>query len=222
MDCQTPDNFRKETKGRKPTMIGYLSGTILNLDEQSLILKVKDVGYEVHLGNVAEMNLGGVGDTLELWTYTYVREDQITLFGFKEPALKRIFLVLLAVNGVGPKLAMALVSQLSPDELFDALTTANGKALCRVPGVGKKMAERLILELKDKLPKILTSAEWTDTGSGGSDLALWNDLVEALTGLGFSDQKIRNVIKLLKQELGGKQPDINELLKLALQKIRQC
>lgn len=200
-------------------MIGHLSGKLLSEDEQTIILDVNGVGYELFVGAAKE--IGKVGEAASVWVYTYVREDQITLFGFKEKLQKKIFLVLTGINGIGPKLAMAVLSQLSPGELVDAVTVGNTRVLRGVSGVGPKMAERMVLELKDKLGGVVKTHEWAQAGSS-EDTATWRELNEALAGLGFSDQQIRNVIRLLRKELKGETPDINQLLKLALQKIRNC
>jgi len=202
-------------------VIGYLSGKILSKDEDTVLLNVSGVGYQVFLGDTTSFGPGEPGSALELFVHTYVREDQITLFGFKDKIAKQIFHVLIGINGVGPKMAMAMLARLSPAELVNAVTLGDIRVLRSVPGVGKKMADRLVLELKDKLAGVVKEASWKDDGTGG-DLALWSDLSEALSGLGFSDQSIRNVIKSLKPELGGETPDINQLLKLALQKIKNC
>ena len=203
-------------------MIGYLQGTILSLDETSVVVLTNRVGYEVFVGNVATAAPGAVGDEVSLWIYTYVREDQITLFGFAEALQKKVFLVLLAITGIGPKLAMAVVSFLSPGELVEAVTMADVRVLQSVPGVGKKMANRMILELKDKLAALVVTGQLVTSAEQSADLATWHDLGDALSGLGFSDQKIRNVIKLLRTEFGEQTPQINELLKVALQKIKNC
>lgn len=202
-------------------MIGHLSGKLIHQDEQTLLIDVSGVGYEVFVGNASDAKIGEVGATVSVWVYTYVREDQITLFGFKEQVQKKIFLVLTGINGIGPKLAMAVLSQLSPGELVDAVTLGNTKTLRGVSGVGPKMADRMVLELKDKLSGFVKAHEWA-AAAGGEDLVVWRELTEALSGLGFSDTQVRNVIKLLRKELDGPAPDINQLLKLALQKIKNC
>ncbi len=202
-------------------MIGHLSGKLIHQDEHTLLIDVGGVGYEVFVGNASEMKIGETGKMVSVWVYTYVREDQITLFGFKEQIQKKIFLILTGINGIGPKLAMAVLSQLSPPELVDAVTLGNTKVLRGVSGVGPKMADRMVLELKDKLGGVVKSHEWAGAASG-DDLVVWRELTEALTGLGFSDTQVRGVIKLLRAELGSSTPDINQLLKLALQKIKNC
>lgn len=201
-------------------MIGYLKGRLKAAEDGHLLLVVNDVGYEVFVG-VVDRYLPNLGGELALWIHTHVREDQLALFGFADQAAKKIFLLLMGVSGVGPKLAMAVVGTLSARELFDAIHLGNVKALTAVPGVGKKVAERLALELKDKMLPVMQQ--------GGVEQALpmgesrvWHDLMEALSGLGFSDHKIRNVLKLARKEFAGQSVEINQLLKYSLQKIKQC
>jgi len=199
-------------------MIGFLSGKIRYSGEQTVIIEAGGVGYEVFLG----------GDDLEvsdqvvsLWIYTYVREDQITLYGFRELMGKKLFLLLVTVNGVGPKLAMAILTQLRPQELLDAMTYGNVKALCKVSGVGRKVADRLILELKDKLGQLLDLYQPSEASSKEA-YSVWQDLGAALSGLGFPETKIRNVVKLARENHSGQTADINVLLKYALKKIKDC
>lgn len=204
-------------------MIGYLKGKILHISETSVIVDVSGVGYEVQVGNTQERSPGEVGQTVEWWVHTHVREDQITLFGFRENLQKKIFLILIGITGIGPKLALAATTLLEPVELVDAVTFGNTKVLRSIPGVGKKMADRMVLELKDKLGLVVKQTEWQEVASASSgQMKVFQDLNEALSGLGFGDAQIRNVIKLLRQELDGRQLEINELLKMALQRIRNC
>lgn len=201
-------------------MIGYLKGKILTQIDSAVILEVAGVGYEVWVG---EAKVGEVGELVEFWIHTHVREDQLALFGFKDPLQKRIFLILLGITGIGPKVALAATSALEPAELVDAVTVGNTSVLRTIPGVGKKMADRMVLELRDKLGSLVKQATWSEVANqSGRDVGAWNDLQEALSGLGFGDVQIRNVIRLLRQELEGRSPEINELLKLALQRIRNC
>lgn len=201
-------------------MIGFLTGKICFAEEQYVIVETGGVGYEIFMGDAGK-TVGHVGDKASLWIYTYVREDQLTLFGFKEIVGKKLFLLLTTVTGVGPKLAMAIITQMPPQDLLDAITFGNVKALCRVSGVGKKVADRLILELKNKLGQVLDLYQVSPSQTP-AETSTWRDLGEALSGLGFPEPKIRNVIKLARQEHSGASPDINVLLKFALKKIKDC
>lgn len=203
-------------------MIGYLSGKMLAVEGQTLILDVQGVGYEITLGPNQNASFEA-GKSVAFWIFTYVREDQLVLYGFSEKIQKKLFLVLLQVTGVGPKLALAIVSQLSAKELIDAILLGQVKSLCSVTGVGKKLAERLILELKDKLGQLMSGSE-PDQGRTGTieDATIWRDLLDAMSGLGFADSQIRNVLKLARSEFADKPLEINQLLKFCLQKIKNC
>ena len=201
-------------------MIGFLSGKIRYSGEHIVIIEAGGVGYEVFMGE-AQNGLEVSERVVPLWIYTYVREDQITLYGFRELMGKKLFLLLITVNGVGPKLAMAILTQLQPRELLDAMTYGNVKALCKVSGVGRKVADRLILELKDKLGQVLDLYQPALEGSKEA-YSVWQDLSAALSGLGFPETKVRNVIKLARQNYAGQTADINILLKFALKKIKDC
>lgn len=203
-------------------MIAFLEGRILAVDDQSLVLNVNGVGYEVFVGSTSNYGHLVAGEALTLWIYTHVREDQLALFGFREQLNKRIFTTVLAVSGVGPKLAMALATSLSPESLTQAIVHGDNKVLCSVSGVGKRLAERLIVELKDKMLPISSGAGGLTAAVPNAEDRLWHDLMVALSGLGFPDQKIRNVLKLARTEFGKNPPEINALLKYALQKIRNC
>nr|WP_279382458.1 Holliday junction branch migration protein RuvA [Acanthopleuribacter pedis] len=197
-----------------------MKGRLKAAEDGHLLLEVAGVGYEVFVG-VVDPYMPRLGAACELWIHTHVREDQLALFGFADAAAKKIFLLLLGVSGVGPKLAMAVVATLSARELFDAVHLGNLKALTAVPGVGKKVAERLTLELKDKMMPVMQQGGALQAGLPQEGRE-WHDLMDALSGLGFSDQKIRNVLKLARAEFAGQSVEINQLLKYSLQKIKQC
>ncbi len=201
-------------------MIGYLKGRLVHVDEQAVMVEVGGVGYEVFVGAVAD-KIAEPGAQVTLWVHTYVREDQLSLFGFREQIQKKIFLILTGISGIGPKLAMSVIGQLSVGELVDAITMDNTKVLRGIPGVGPKMASRMVLELKDKLAAFIKKHQWAEISSDGSGI-VWQELSQALGGLGFSDSDIRNVVKLLRKSYDGGAPEINELLKTALQKIKNC
>lgn len=203
-------------------MIAYLEGRLLAVDDQSVVLNVNGVGYEVFVGATSNYGHLTVGEPLTLWIYTHVREDALALFGFREPLNKRVFTTVLAVSGVGPKLAMALATSLAPESLTQAIVHGESKVLCSVSGVGKRLAERLIVELKDKMLPITSGSGGVTTAVPSAQERMWHDLMTALSGLGFPDQKIRNVLKLARSEFGDNPPEINALLKYALQKIRNC
>ena len=143
-------------------MIAYLSGKILIKLTNSAVIDVNGVGYEVQIPLSTYYDLGEVGSTVSLQIYTQVREDAIQLFGFRTALEKELFLKLLSVTGVGPKLGLTMLSGLSAEELIQAILAGNLVQLTAIPGVGRKTAERLLLELKDKLTqKVIKSKSIT-------------------------------------------------------------
>lgn len=170
-------------------MIAYLKGRVLTTTAETAIVEVNGVGYEVYCSGGAFAKIGG--GTAELYTYLQVKEDGITLFGFASPKEKEIFLKLIAVSGVGPKLGIAVLSSLSADEVATAIATADVKRLSTVKGLGKKTAEKIVLELHGKISAAEVMSASGDTPSPaceGEESGLSSedeDAVAALTGLGF-------------------------------------
>lgn len=132
-------------------MIAGLRGTLAQLQQDAALVDVNGVIYHVNSSRTTLEELGATGDDVRLFTHLYVREDQLALFGFSSTAELRLFETLIGVSGVGPKLALAILSRIRPDALEIAITGENADLLATVPGVGKKTAARLILELRGKL-----------------------------------------------------------------------
>ena len=162
-------------------MIASLRGNILAKDANGLVVDCQGVGYGLQLSFSALARLGDVGSETQLLVYTHVSQDSLKLYGFVEIEEKQCFEVLLGTSGVGPKLALAVLSTFSAEELVDVVTRADLASLVKIPGVGRKKAERLILELKDRLPK--TTLEKGRVQAPASNLS--DDLISALVGLGF-------------------------------------
>jgi holliday junction DNA helicase RuvA len=169
-------------------MIAHLTGKLIQKQPNSVIIDVGGVGYELIVPLSTFYELGETGTEVSLRAYTYVREDALQLFGFKSDGEKRLFLLLTSVSGIGPRLAITLLSGLSPEEIIQAIRENNLARLVSVPGVGKKTAERLVVELKDKV----ATAVWTEVAaraaasSGSSQSsALRDDVVSALVNLGY-------------------------------------
>ena len=174
-------------------MIAYLRGRVLTTTAETMILDVNGVGYEVYCSGGAFAKVGN-GDIAELYTYLQAKEDGMTLFGFASPKEKELFLKLISVSGVGPKMGIAVLSALSGDDFAAAVATADVKRLSAVKGLGKKTAEKIILELHGKI----SAAEVISAGGGGLNAgaaaeggengrlsAADEDAVAALMGLGF-------------------------------------
>jgi len=169
-------------------MIAHLRGTLVQKQPTSVIIDVQGVGYEVTIPLSTYYELGDVGTTVSLLIYTYVREDALQLYGFRTPIEKDLFLRLISVAGVGPKLAITILSGLSVDQLILAIRANDLARLTAIPGVGRKTAERLIVELRDKLA-VLTTREaelaYQAAEAGAADEAVKRDVVSALIHLGY-------------------------------------
>ena len=172
-------------------MVAYLRGRVLTTTAETMIVDVNGVGYEVYCSGAAFAK-AAVGGTAELYTHLQVKEDGITLFGFSSPKEKEMFLRLISVPGVGPKLGIAVLSSMSGDDFAAAVATADVKRLSAVKGLGKKTAEKIVLELHGKISAAeVISAGGGELGGyagGGEDRlsASDEDAVSALMGLGYN------------------------------------
>lgn len=165
-------------------MIALLRGTLLEKTPSRLIVDVAGVGYDVLVPLSSFYVLGDPGSEVTLRTHTHVREDVIALYGFVTRLEQDLFERLIAINGVGPKLALAVLSGIEPGELIRAVRLQDVARLTAIPGIGKKTAERIGLELKDRLPAALQAAA-PPPGAAGSDDRLRDDLLSALINLGY-------------------------------------
>lgn len=191
-------------------MIAFLNGRLAAIDAGAVIIDVGGVGYRVQVPLSLINSLPEPGGQIMLHTHLAVREDDISLYGFKERGELEYFLKLLNVSGVGPKGALAVLTLFSPGELGQAIVNEDIPALTRAPGIGKKTAGRIILELKDKIPvAALTGVP------GRIQAGLLNDAVAALETLGYSTQEAH---KGVKEALAGcsEEPPVAELVKKAL------
>ncbi|MFN2363211.1 MAG: Holliday junction branch migration protein RuvA [Halarsenatibacteraceae bacterium] len=179
-------------------MIGYLNGEVIDVKTEGLIVSVNGVGYQVNLP--AAFSHYQNGDKCELFIYTYVREDALELFGFKEKESKELFIKLLSVSGIGPKVALSIISTLSPKKFAQAIINENINVLKQVNGIGPKSGQRLILELKDKLDDILLAA---GSEMSPETLVYDDELYSALNNLGYKDSEINQAVNDLGSKLSG-------------------
>jgi Holliday junction DNA helicase RuvA len=171
-------------------MIGRLRGLLVARRSEAVIIDVHGAGYEVVMTPRDVSALPGVGEEVVVHTHLYVREDLMVLYGFAAEPARDLFRVLIGTSGVGPKVAMAMLASYRPDELHMAIATEDVDALSAVPGIGKRSAQKLILELRPKLADL--DAETAVAGGGGAPAAA--QLREALEGLGYSSTEIRDVL----------------------------
>ena len=173
-------------------MIGRLSGILLEKNPPQLLLDVQGVAYEVDVPMSTFYNLPGTGERVTLWTHLVVREDAHLLFGFGSDSERRAFRQLLKITGVGARTALSVLSGLSVAELAQAVTMQESGRLTKIPGIGKKTAERLLLELKDRLGADLTSTIGVYRAPPVS-----SDILHALLALGYSDREAVAAVKKL-------------------------
>jgi len=192
-------------------VIAQLRGRLLRKGPQEAVLDVGGVGYRVAIPVSTFYRLGEPGAEVELRTYTHVREDTLALYGFLTGAEQELFERLISVGGVGPKLAVNILSGIEVPDLVAALRTSDVTRLTRVPGVGKKTAERLIVELKDKMP-VAAPDEVPQAPASGRPK---EDLLSALVNLGYSRGEVeRGVDRALHEDGSGR---FEDLLRRALQ-----
>lgn len=199
-------------------MIGYLRGKVACLSPDYVLLDVNGVGYEVVCSGAAFSRLSGVkkGEEGEVYTYLQVKEDGVSLYGFCDPREKALFLRLTSVQGVGAKSAIGVLSSLRPEELTEAIATADVKRLCAVKGLGKKTAERIVLELHGKISADEILEGSNEPASKSVRIAPPRedeDAVAALMGLGFTRQESARAVDRAR-EAGAK--SVEEILAAAL------
>ena len=172
-------------------MIARLAGTLLDKNLQRLVIDVGGVGYDVLVPLSTMYTIGDPGSTVTLRIYTHVREDALQLFGFATALEQSLFERLLSVSGIGPKVAIAVLSGIEPADLVRAIRSSDLARLTRIPGVGRKTAERMVVELKDRLPETGV-AESAPAGAPGDDVR--DDLLSALTNLGYQRSSIEKTV----------------------------
>jgi Holliday junction DNA helicase RuvA len=177
-------------------MIAFLRGRVLEKQPSRIIVDVGGVGYELAVPLSTFYTAGDAGTEITLRVHTHVREDQLALFGFATSLELTVFERLIAISGIGPKLALAVLSGIEPRELVSTVQRGDHARLTRIPGVGKKTAERIVIELRDRLPKAVEAAGAGIAAPEPGD-ALRDDLVSALTNLGYHRQSIDKVIEKL-------------------------
>ncbi len=199
-------------------MIAHLRGQILTKTPASVILDCGGVGYELLISVSTYTELGEPGVMAALHVHTHVREDAIQLFGFKEPTEKRLFEKLLTISGIGPKLALTVLSGISAERLVGAIRGGDHATLTKVPGIGKKTAERVVLELKDKLDDLAGYAPASQPARPSLG-AIAEDVLSALVNLGYgrpAAQKAVEAAARQKEEAA----DFELLFRAALAAIR--
>ena len=189
-------------------MIGKLTGTLADKNPPQVLVDCHGVGYEVDVPMSTFYNLPGVGEPVSLLTHFVVREDAQILYGFSTPGEREAFRQLIRISGVGPRTALSVLSGMSVAEIAQAVTAQDAGRLVKVPGIGKKTAERLLLELKGKLGADLGPQ------AGGVQNDAQGDILQALLALGYSDREASAALKALPEGVG-----VSEGIKAALKAL---
>ena len=195
-------------------MIAYLSGKLLDKDLRSIVLDVNGVGYRVFV-TTEIIQESEVGNDLEIWTYLAVRENSQDLYGFKEKTGLEMFNLLLTVSGIGPKSALAILNAASVEILTEGVQSGDAAYLSKLSGISKKNAEKIVINLKDKL-----GASSIETGGAKNQNAV---AIDALVALGYSEREARDAIQNVAENNGSPEDIIKTALKnLGSQKIEIC
>ena len=196
-------------------MIAYIKGIVTHRLMEAVYVNVHDVGYRIYVPSSVQSQLQ-VGEETCLYTYTNVREDAIQLYGFLTIEDYELFLMLISVSGVGPKLGLGILSAISPDQFVGLIISGDTKGLQKLPGIGKKSAERLVLELKDKIESLGIVGTFTPGGTISAlvkaPVGVTEEVVEALMALGYSAQEVQPVV----QDVYDGTQEVSELLKQVL------
>ena len=186
-------------------MIGRLRGVLVDRGTEAIVLDVGGIGYQVAVTPRTLVGLPGIGEEVVLHTHLHVREDQLALFGFDTVADKALFSMLLGVSGIGPKVGLAILATMTPEQLRIAVVSDDVTALTAVPGIGKRSAEKLMVELRPKME--------IDFEAGAASGPL-GEVREALAGLGYGPEEIRGTLADMPQDLS-----VEDMLKRSLQHL---
>lgn len=194
-------------------MFAYIKGRLVHKDPTFVIIDIQGVGYEIKISLHTYSQIKDT-ETCQLYTYFHVKEDSQTLYGFAETAEKKLFTLLISISGIGPSIGLMVLSSLSPAEVENAIASGNVAIIQGVKGIGVKTAQRVILELKDKIGKDTLASDGSNITSGSINI-IRNEALAALVTLGINKMAAQKSIdKILKNSEG--QISLEELIKLAL------
>ncbi|MFA6467812.1 MAG: Holliday junction branch migration protein RuvA [Bacteroidota bacterium] len=196
-------------------MISYIKGMLTKKSPTEVILDVVGIGYSINITLSTYEQLPELNTEVQLLTHHHIREDAHLLYGFMSEIEREMFRMLIGVSGIGPKMAQTILSGIRPDELAHMITQGAISSLIAIPGIGKKTAERLVLELKDKVIKMEGSEKIIDLPYSGASIR--TEALTALLSLGLSREKAEQSLRGILNEVNGKTISVEELIKRALQ-----
>lgn len=201
-------------------MVSYVRGELVAIEEEKVIIDVNGVGFGIFMPAQSMNYLPPIGEEVRLHTYMNVREDAIQLFGFLTKDDLKVFKLVIGVSGIGPKGGLSILSQLSPDDLRFAVMANDSKAIAKAPGIGKKTAEKLIIELKDKLSieDVLNKVDDSEVvvANTGASNEIQAEAVQALVALGYGNTESMKAVKKVQMD---ENTTVEEVLKAALKNM---
>ena len=205
-------------------MIAYVNGILENIEEGNAVVDVNGVGYNVNISGSTMDRMPGIGEMVKLYTYTNVKEDAFTLFGFLSRDELNLFKMLITVNGIGPKGGLSILSVMTPDDLRFAIIAGDSGAISKAPGIGKKTAERITLELRDKIKatedSMLAAASGLSSAPDGeTENPARDEAVAALVALGYNATDATKAVRKVLAANPDVAGDTESLLKQALKEM---
>ena len=199
-------------------MIAHIRGFLHFKSPEYLVIDVDGIGYQVHVPLSTFYDLPQVGSTVSLHIHTHVREDALQLYGFQLPEEKALFILLISISGIGPRLAVNILSGISPAELVESLGQNNLARLISIPGVGRKTAERIMVELRDKVSSLSPGHDVTVAVKTAANEAMIEDALSALLNLGYKKGVAQRAIENARRRLEG-EITLESLLKESLRAL---
>lgn len=200
-------------------MIDFLQGTLFSVEDEYIVIQINGLGYQVYVPNF-NLYQGKENQAVFIYTHHHIREDWMGLFGFQTKEERNLFRLLLSVSGIGPKVALAMMGQVQPVQVIHAIASEDDKTLMKMQGVGKKTAQRIILDLKDKVKDFSFKGAIPVFEENGriksADVEKGDELKEALKSLGYHDQEIETAVKRLAEFIETGTP-LDQLIKKSLQ-----
>ncbi len=198
-------------------MIDYLKGSLIAVNPGRAILEIGGIGISLEMPPAENGLHALIGQEVTLYTRLMIKEDELFIYGFRAAEERKLFNLILSVGGFGPRLALSLLSIFTVSQLYVAVLEENIAQLCRAHGVGRKAAQRLVLELKEKLPKVISTEELVAGSVSRAGSSVLNDITEALCALGYSPGEAAAAVSKVDEQ--NKQASREELLKLALKSM---